>query len=52
MDIQKRLMGPCAIFAPSTEEVKIDMDSFIWRLILFETYILVSVRLKEIPYLA
>lgn len=51
MDIQKRLLGPCALFEPYVEGVKVDIDSLIWRLILFDTYILVTVRLKEIPHL-
>ena len=51
MDIQKRLLGPCATFIPNVEDVKVDIDALIWRLFLFDTYIFVSIRLKEIPHL-
>jgi len=51
MDIQKRLLGPCTIFIPNVDDVKVDMDALIWRLFLFDTYIFVTVRLKEIPHL-
>lgn len=51
MDIQKRLIGPCARFESNVDDVKVDMDALIWRLILFDTYILASIRLKEIPHL-
>ena len=51
MDIQKRLIGGCSWFIPHEDDVKVDFDSLIWRLFLFEKYILVSTRLKEIPHL-
>jgi hypothetical protein len=54
MDITKRLLGPIAlpqIAGADFHAVEIDVDSFIRRLLLFETYILYSVRLKEIPLL-
>jgi len=51
MNLQKRLFGPCTVFIPNVDDVKVDIDAIIWRLFLFETYIFVTVRLKEIPHL-
>jgi len=51
MDIQKRLIGPCSTFLPKTDDVKVDFNALVRRLILFDTYILHSTRLKEIKYL-
>ena len=54
MEITKRLIGPIAlpqISGADLHGVEIDVDSFIRRLLLFDTYILYSIRLKEIPLL-
>jgi len=49
MDIQKRLISPCASFSPENDEVTVDIGALIRRIILFDTYLLQSIRLKEIP---
>jgi hypothetical protein len=54
MDISRRLLGPIAL--PLTADadprsVEIDIDGFVRRVLLFDTFILYSVRLKEIPLL-
>lgn len=53
MDIRRRLLGPSAIISHSGDspDINVDVDGFIRRLLLFDTYVLYSVRLKEIPAL-
>lgn len=51
MNLQKRLIGPCGEFLSQDDDVRVDLNSFLQRLILFDTYILYSTRLKEIPHL-
>lgn len=48
MDIRSRLYGPCGEFFREPERVVLDRAALIRRLILFDTYILKSVRLLEI----
>lgn len=48
MDIRSRLYGPCGEFSREPERVVVDRAALIRRLILFDTYILKSVRLLEI----
>lgn len=48
MDIRSRLYGPCGEFIREPERVVVDRAALVRRLILFETYILKSVRLLEI----
>ncbi len=52
LDLTRRLMGSSAIVTiPNTGDitVELDIEGFIRRLLLFDTYVLYSVRLKEIP---
>jgi hypothetical protein len=54
MEITKRLLGPIAlplIEGADLRRIEIDADNFVRRLLLFDTYILYSIRLKEIPLL-
>lgn len=55
MEITRRLLGSSAIVSQNSGDrditVSLDLDGFIRRLLLFDTYILYSVRLKEIPEL-
>jgi hypothetical protein len=51
MKIQDRLLGECSFFKADMDDVEVDFDSLIWRLLLFDNFILVSTRLKEIPRL-
>jgi hypothetical protein len=54
MDITRRVLGPIALprkTGDSRTEIRIDAETFLHRLLLFDTSILVSVRLKEIPLL-
>ncbi|MDD5051710.1 MAG: hypothetical protein PHO27_03125 [Sulfuricurvum sp.] len=50
MDIQNRLIARSAELIDQNS-IRFDFDVFLQRLLLFETYILDSIRLKEIPYL-
>jgi hypothetical protein len=45
-------MGASAILSPERTVVEVDLDGLIRRLLLFEKYVLVSVRLQEFPLLA
>jgi hypothetical protein len=55
MEITRRLLGSSAIVSQVPGErdiiVKLDLGGFVRRLLLFDTYVLYSVRLKEIPEL-
>lgn len=51
MNIRNRVIGPCLAESPDPEAVVLDIDSFLRRLLLFETYILQSVHLREMPRL-
>lgn len=48
MDITKKLIGSCSFLDLSRDETIVDYDLLLWRLLLFETFILKSIRLKEI----
>lgn len=50
MNFQKRLIGPCGDFLSQDDDMRVDLNAFLQRLILFDTYILYSTRLKEIPH--
>jgi hypothetical protein len=55
LEITRRLLGSSAIVSqePGARDIKVKLDAegFIRRLLLFDNYILYSVRLKEIPEL-
>lgn len=51
MDISKRLMGASAICSPDGQVSDVDVDGLLQRLLLFDNYVLVSVRLQEFPHL-
>lgn len=51
MNIQKRIIGPCAELLRKLDDAKIDFSTFLHRLILFDTYIMQSTRFREIPHL-
>jgi len=51
MDIRNRLIGPCATSLPTHENVVLDLNALVIRLLLFDTYILQSIDFKEIPHL-
>lgn len=55
VEITRRLLGSSAIPLPNTSNrdisITLDLAGFVRRLLLFDTYILYSVRLKEIPEL-
>ena len=50
-DIRSKLIAPCAIRVFPGDETLFDIGAFLRRLFLFETYIVKSVRLREIPFL-
>jgi len=52
-DIGRRLIGASAIMSSNKHDVAdVDLDGLVRRLLLFEKYVLVSVRLEEFPILA
>jgi hypothetical protein len=55
LEITRRVLGSSAIVFQEPDEsdisVRLDVESLLVRLLLFDTYILYSVRLKEIPEL-
>ena len=52
MDITKRLLGTSALIVPDQiGAVGVDLNGIIRRLILFDTYILKTIRLQEFPFL-
>src|SRR5438309_11827432 len=46
-DLQSRLISPCARFVPKGEQAIPDVPALFRRLMLFETYILQTIRFKE-----
>ena len=51
VDIRSRLIAPCATRVFPGDEILFDLGAFLWRALLFEKYIVKSVRLREVPYL-
>jgi hypothetical protein len=52
MDITRRLIGTSGILKESQPDiVGVDLDSIIRRLIMFDTYILKTIKLQEFPFL-
>jgi hypothetical protein len=51
LDIRSRLTAPCAVRVYPGDETFFDLGAFLGRIFLFETYIVKSVRLREVPYL-
>lgn len=52
MSFQKTVIGHCATPRPENlEEVSVNLSRLIQRLLLFDKYILESIRLKEFPFL-
>jgi hypothetical protein len=49
MDITRRLIGTSAILKDTRDTADVDLNGIIRRLILFDTYILKSIRLLEFP---
>jgi hypothetical protein len=51
MDISRRLIGASAVLSAERKVVDVDIEGLVRRLILFDKYVLVSVRLQEFPML-
>jgi len=49
--INRRLIGASAIFSPEKQVIDVDVSGLLRRLLLFDKYILASVRLQEFPIL-
>jgi hypothetical protein len=47
MGIQRRLIAPRAVFLPDGQRTIPDTTALLWRLVLFDTYILQTIRFKE-----
>jgi hypothetical protein len=52
MTIRERLIGPCVDSTPDPKPVTVDTSTFVQRLVLFDTYILQSSHMLEMPALA
>jgi len=52
MDINRRLIGVSAVLSPEGKVIDVDLETLVRRLLLFDTYILQSIRLQEFPLLA
>ena len=52
MDIGRRLIGASGIYATPGKMTDVDLSGLVRRLLLFDQYVLVSVRLQEFPFLA
>src|ERR1700683_2880428 len=50
-NIGKRLMGASVITATDGTVTDVDIDGLVRQLLLFDQYVLVSVRLQEFPHL-
>jgi len=48
----RRVLGQSSIQTPSGDICGIDLGEFVRRLLLFDTYVMCSVRLREFPFLA
>jgi hypothetical protein len=49
--LRNRLYGPCGTFPESHERIVVDVGALVRRLLLFNTYVLDSYRLLEVPRL-
>ena|SRR5208282_430268 len=52
MEINRRLIGASAVLSPENKVIDVDVHGLVRRLLLFDKYILVSVKLEEFPFLA
>jgi hypothetical protein len=52
MDISRRVIGASAVVSAEGKVIDVDLSGLIRRLLLFDKYVLVSVRLGEFPVLA
>lgn len=51
MSLTRQLIGKCAVLESENEPVEVDLTGLIRRLVLFDKFILQSIRLKEVPFL-
>jgi len=51
MKMQSRLIGPCSDKIVSPDLIEIRVSALAQRLVLFDTFILKSIRLREVPSL-
>ena len=52
IDISRRLIGASAVLSAERKVTDVDIHGLVRRLLLFDKYVLVSVRLQEFPFLA
>jgi len=52
VDISRRLIGASAVLSAERKIIDVDLEGLVRRLVLFDKYVLVSVRLQEFPLLA
>ncbi len=51
MSLMQQLIGRCATLDSKNDLMTVDLTGFVRRLILFDRFILESIRLKELPFL-
>jgi hypothetical protein len=49
MSLRDRVLGPCAVINITTGEVQLDTHAFLLNLLLFDTYVVESHDLREVP---
>jgi len=52
MDIRRRLIGASAVTSAEGKVTDVDIEGLVRRVLLFDKYILASVRLQEFPHMA
>src|SRR5260370_42691377 len=52
MDLSRRLIGVSAVFSQDGKITDVDINGLVRRLLLFDKYILVTIRLQEFPFIA
>lgn len=51
MSLRKRIIGRCGAYLPSPEAINVDVGLVLRRLLLFDTFILDTIKLLEVPAL-
>jgi hypothetical protein len=52
MELNRRLIGASAVVLPDGKVTDVDISGLLRRLLLFDKYVLVTVRLQEFPFIA
>jgi hypothetical protein len=52
MDLSRRLIGVSAVVSADGKVTDVDIKGFVRRLLLFDKYVLVTIKLEEFPFIA